>query len=312
MGTKSLSRSRPGGRLRTRGSAPHCVKRQLWLGRKPNRAREEAPGCRRSQPSRRPKPAAPPARRDTPRCHRRRVLSPAATRWIWRAWLGRRRRGGKGRVLDLETNGRARAVGFFFGQERGPGRILATQSSMAFRLALDRAMSAGKPPMDSAHFRPSRASSTHSMEGVLMVSPWKIPAISLPPLVIWKIFGSGRSRRECFQPLHRSWTERDHAMRAFPAQHLLPGPGDHVQLVPRNVHREYRRGGVADGEPGAVRGDPVAVWNSYAGGGSVPGENDIAGPIHCVEIGKLAVIGFEDAQVFQLELALAVGWPSRC
>src|SRR5579872_3654100 len=60
----------------------------------------------------------------------------------------------------------------------------ATQSSMAFRLALDRAMSAGKPPMDSAHFKPSRASSTHSMEGVLMVSPWKIPPINLPLFAI--------------------------------------------------------------------------------------------------------------------------------
>src|ERR1700735_5440425 len=60
----------------------------------------------------------------------------------------------------------------------------ATQSSIHFRFALDRAMSAGKPPMASAHFKPSRASSTHNIEGVLMVSPSKMPEINLPPLVI--------------------------------------------------------------------------------------------------------------------------------
>src|SRR5580704_2094458 len=60
----------------------------------------------------------------------------------------------------------------------------ATHSSIHCRFALDRAMSAGKPPMDSAHFKLSRASSTHNMDGVLMVSPWKMPAINLPPLAI--------------------------------------------------------------------------------------------------------------------------------
>src|ERR1700684_4255910 len=60
----------------------------------------------------------------------------------------------------------------------------ATQSSIHFRFALDRVISAGKPPIDSVHFRPSRASSTHNIEGVLIVSPWKIPSTSLPPFVI--------------------------------------------------------------------------------------------------------------------------------
>ncbi len=40
--------------------------------------------------------------------------------------------------------------------------------------------------------RPSSASSTASIEGVLIVSPWKMPSISLPLLVRRKIFGSGR------------------------------------------------------------------------------------------------------------------------
>ncbi len=109
---------------------------------------------------------------------------------------------------------------------------------------------------------------------------------------------------------NRSRAKRDHAMRAFPAQHFLPGPGDHIQLVPRNVHREDGRGGVADGESGPVRGDPVAVGNPHAGSGSVPGEDDVVRPVHLVQIGELAVIGLEDAQVFQLELVLAVAGPA--
>ena len=32
-----------------------------------------------------------------------------------------------------------------------------------------------------------------SIDGVLMVSPLKMPSISLPPLVSWKIFGSGQA-----------------------------------------------------------------------------------------------------------------------
>ena len=99
-------------------------------------------------------------------------------------------------------------------------------------------------------------------------------------------------------------------MPAFAAQHLLPGPGDLVQLVPRNVHGEDRRGGVADREPGAVGGDPVAVGNPHAGGGSVPGEDHVSGPVHLPEIGKLAVIGLQDAKVFQLELVFAVVGPA--
>ena len=37
------------------------------------------------------------------------------------------------------------------------------------------------------------ASSTQSIEGVLMVSPLKVPSISLPPLVSRKIFGNGQA-----------------------------------------------------------------------------------------------------------------------
>ncbi len=64
---------------------------------------------------------------------------------------------------------------------------------MAARLASDRAISAGRPPIASAQRRPSSASSTQSIEGVLIVSPLKMPSFSLPPLVRRKIFGSGQA-----------------------------------------------------------------------------------------------------------------------
>ena len=65
-------------------------------------------------------------------------------------------------------------------------------------------------------------------------------------------------------------------------------------------------------EPGAIRRDPVAIRNAHAGSGSVPGEDDIASPVHLIEIGKLAVVGLEDAQVFQAEAGSCSRRPSRC
>ena len=40
--------------------------------------------------------------------------------------------------------------------------------------------------------------------------------------------------------------------------------------------REGGRGGVADRQALAVRGDPVAVRHAHAGGGAVPGEDHVA------------------------------------
>ena len=47
--------------------------------------------------------------------------------------------------------------------------------------------------MLSAQRSPSSASSTQSIEGVLIVSPSKMPSVSLPPEVRRKIFGSGQA-----------------------------------------------------------------------------------------------------------------------
>ncbi len=70
--------------------------------------------------------------------------------------------------------------------------VRSTHAPTAARFASLRAISAGRPPTPSAQRSPSSASSTQSIEGVLIVSPLKMPSISLPPLVRRKIFGNGQ------------------------------------------------------------------------------------------------------------------------
>ena len=69
----------------------------------------------------------------------------------------------------------------------------STQSAMAARFASLRATRPLSPPTLSAQRSPSSASSTHSMEGVLIVSPLKMPSLSFPSLVMRKILGIGQA-----------------------------------------------------------------------------------------------------------------------
>src|SRR5690349_6309088 len=69
--------------------------------------------------------------------------------------------------------------------------VFVIQSNSTFALLSARAISAFRPPTDFAQLSVSSQSSTHSVDGVLMVSPSKMPSLSLPPLVMRKIFGSG-------------------------------------------------------------------------------------------------------------------------
>ncbi len=48
-------------------------------------------------------------------------------------------------------------------------------------------------------------------------------------------------RRVAFQPLDGARAEDQHAVAAFAAQHLLPGEGGDIDLVPRNDHRRRPR-----------------------------------------------------------------------
>src|SRR5215831_14884977 len=68
----------------------------------------------------------------------------------------------------------------------------ATHALIVARLRSERATSPSSPPILSAHFSESSASSTHSIEGVLIVSPRKTPSISLPLLVSRKSLGKGQ------------------------------------------------------------------------------------------------------------------------
>src|SRR5690606_34352471 len=69
--------------------------------------------------------------------------------------------------------------------------VSSTQAERTARFFWERPMSAGRPPMLSAQRSESSASSTHSIDGVLMVEPLKMSSLSLPPLVMRKILGSG-------------------------------------------------------------------------------------------------------------------------
>src|SRR5262249_42187444 len=70
--------------------------------------------------------------------------------------------------------------------------VTATQSAIALALASARATSAGRPPIPFDQVSASIQSSTHSIEGVLMVSPSKIASFNFPPLVMRKSLGSGQ------------------------------------------------------------------------------------------------------------------------
>ena len=68
----------------------------------------------------------------------------------------------------------------------------STQPRSVVKLRSDLAISPSRPPTDSAHFSESSASSTHSIEGVLIVSPRNTPSINLPLEVNRKSLGSGQ------------------------------------------------------------------------------------------------------------------------
>src|SRR6187402_1547450 len=70
--------------------------------------------------------------------------------------------------------------------------LVCCQSEIALRFLSDLPISSLIPPIDFAQRNPSRASSTASIDGVLIVSPLKIPSINPVPFTRRKILGSGR------------------------------------------------------------------------------------------------------------------------
>ena len=184
-----------------------------------------------------------------------------------------------------------------------------TQRSSAAALASARAISASRPPIRSAQSSANSQSSTHSIEGVLIVSPLKMPSISLPPLVRRKIFGSGRGAGSRSSRSTARGLKHQHAVRRLAAERLLPAEGADIDLRPVDVLREGRRGRVADGEAGAVGGDPVGVGHAHAAGRAVPGEDDVARRIDPAEVADLAIIGGADFGI-ELQLLGDVGHPA--
>ena len=145
-----------------------------------------------------------------------------------------------------------------------------------------------------------------------MVSPLKMPSISLPPLVSWKIFGSGQDGLWALEPRDGARAERDHAVGRLAAQHLLPGPGDDIEPVPGQRHGEGGRGGVADAEPFAVGRDPGAVGHAHARGRAVPGEDDVAVAARLLQVRQRAIVGLERAHVLEAKLLHHVARPRSC
>ena len=69
----------------------------------------------------------------------------------------------------------------------------STQWAIAVKFASDRSISDFRPPILIAQFSPSKASSTQSMEGVLIVAALNTDSFNLPPEVRRKIFGKGHA-----------------------------------------------------------------------------------------------------------------------
>src|SRR5439155_12566845 len=91
---------------------------------------------------------------------------------------------------------------------------------------------------------------------------------------------------------------------------------DDVELAPVEGLRERGRGGVADGQAFAGRADPVGIRNAHAGGGAVPGEDDVGLRIDLGEVGDFTIGRVELGDVLELQFlddvadpALAEGFP---
>ena len=122
--------------------------------------------------------------------------------------------------------------------------------------------------------------------------------------------GQRPDRRVALQSFDRAGGEDQHAVLRLAAEHLLPGEGDHIELVEGKRLGEGGAGGVADGEAAALHRYPVAVGDAHAGGGAVPGEHHVAGKINLGEVGELAVAGLDHMHVVEAQLLDHVGHPA--
>ncbi len=104
--------------------------------------------------------------------------------------------------------------------------------------------------------------------------------------------------------------KHDHAVRRFPAEHLLPGERGDVDFAPIDGLRAQRRRRIDEGETAAVGGNPIAVRHAHARCRAVPGEDHVAIEVDAGEIGQMPVVGRQHARVGRLQLADDVGHPA--
>jgi len=76
-------------------------------------------------------------------------------------------------------------------------------------------------------------------------------------------------------------------VRAFAAQNLLPGEGDHIEFFEIEPLREGGRSRVADRQTLAIRRDEIAVRHAHTGGGPVPGEDHVTVEVDLRKIRQL-------------------------
>ena len=178
----------------TIGATPRpCWRVRRRPARRPNRATAAAWRCRSPPPSHRPRCANPAVHRDR---RRRRSATPSfssndASFFAAAACASALNDANQGATIFRQIDVLERVAASW--ARKAAQSLSATHLSSTARLARLRAISAGRPPICSAQRSPSSASSTQSIDGVLIVSPAKMPSISLPPFVRRKIFGNGQA-----------------------------------------------------------------------------------------------------------------------
>ena len=111
------------------------------------------------------------------------------------------------------------------------------------------------------------------------------------------------------QPFDGARAQGQHAVAAFTAQHLLPRPGDNIEPLPRQIHGECGRGGVADGKTLSVGRDPVSIGNTDTRCRAIPGEDHVARPVDISEVRQVAIFGIQDTAIGQAEFVPDVAGP---
>ena len=143
-----------------------------------------------------------------------------------------------------------------------------------------------------------------------MVSPSKMPSISLPPLVRRKSFGHRPRRLVRLEPLGRARAQDDDAVPRFSAKRLLPGERRDVELGPVEGLGEGGGRRVAERQPLAVGRDPVGVGDAHSRGRAVPGEHDVVVEVDLRKVRQLAIGRLQRPRVLELELFDNVGDPA--